>query len=299
MGGLHRPRLLGPDDEWFAVSGDAVDGVEQLSHSGDERELGRLAGGAAALALAGLAEAGHDADIGREGSRAAEPYRIADGGDDAGGRVRADPLDAGEQPPDLVGVEQALDVALDLGESPAPELEVLADMARLQRVDRSVMLADRAPGRVDELARESVADLVAAVLAELREPLRAGTRERLCRGIFGEQAGGEHAVEAADVAGELREAEIDQAVELARPVVEVWRNRSRWRTSSRRASATASCSRMGAGRFSKASRIRPAASIASILVRARLASWKRRAGSGLISATSCPAATSVPKRFFQ
>ena len=45
--------------------------------------------------------------------------------------------------------------------------------------------------------------------------------EGLRGGISGEQAGGEHAVEAADVAGELGEAEIDQAMQLADAVVEV------------------------------------------------------------------------------
>ena len=43
----------------------------------------------------------------------------------------------------------------------------------------------------------------------------------MCSGIFGQQASGEHAVEAADVAGELGESEIDQAMELAHSVVEV------------------------------------------------------------------------------
>jgi hypothetical protein len=53
------------------------------------------------------------------------------------------------------------------------------------------------------------------------------------------------------------------------------------------------------GRFSKARRARPSASIASVLVRSRLASWKRRVANGFRSATSCPAAVSTAKRFFQ
>jgi hypothetical protein len=43
----------------------------------------------------------------------------------------------------------------------------------------------------------------------------------VCGRILGEQAGGELACEGADVAGELGEAEIDEAVELADAVVEV------------------------------------------------------------------------------
>ncbi len=43
--GLPRAPLL-CGDEWPAVFGDAVDGVEQFTHGGDERELWRFSGGA-------------------------------------------------------------------------------------------------------------------------------------------------------------------------------------------------------------------------------------------------------------
>ena len=49
MWGLRRLRLLGFDDKRPAVLGDAVDGVKQLSHGGDERGLRRFACGAEAL----------------------------------------------------------------------------------------------------------------------------------------------------------------------------------------------------------------------------------------------------------
>ena len=55
----------------------------------------------------------------------------------------------------------------------------------------------------------------------------------------------------------------------------------------------------GRGALLEAERARPRASIASVLVRSRLASWKRRVRSGLSSATSCPAAASTANRFFQ
>lgn len=108
--GLRRPRLLWYDDEWLVVLGDAVDGVEQLSHGGDEGELGGLTGGAEARVegaqpgisfdraedwhpqgaaepgmaerpdagpraglLAGLAQPWDDAGVSREGARASLP----------------------------------------------------------------------------------------------------------------------------------------------------------------------------------------------------------------------------------
>ena len=102
--------------------------------------------------------------------------------------MRADAVDAGEELADLVGLEQALDVALDLLQAAAPEVEVLADVARLQRVDRPVMLADRALRRRDELLGELGADEVAAVVAQLGEPLRVRAGEGLRGGIFGQEA---------------------------------------------------------------------------------------------------------------
>ena len=179
---------------------------------------------------------------------------------------------------DLVGVEQALDVALDLGQAAAPEVEVLAEVAGLQRVDRAVMLADRALGRRRRAARPArgrpgggrrSAAWRGAAGWRGRRPARSGIR----RG-----GGGEHAVEAADVAGELGEAEVDQAVQLAHPVVEVLAQpvavADELAQGSRRP-------RRAAGWARGASRRRggrgPSASMASVLVRSRLASWKRRA----------------------
>ena len=194
-----------------------------------------------------------------------------------------------------MGVQEPLDVALDL----TPEIEILADVPGLERVGEPVVLAHRAVRRRDQRCGELGPDQVAAVVAQLREAARLRADEGLRGGIFSDEAGGEHAVEATNVAGELGKSEVDQAVQLAHLVVEVlpgsgrggapgrgsragiW---SRWRTSSRRLSEASSCSRGGAGRFSKASRARPAASIASVFVRSRPASWKRRAVNGFSSA---------------
>ena len=79
-----------------------------------------------------------------------------------------------QQLADLVRVEQVLDVALDLGEAASPQIEILADVTRLQRVGGAVVLADRTLGGVDELAGEFVADQVAAVVAQFGEPAGRG-----------------------------------------------------------------------------------------------------------------------------
>jgi len=139
MLGLRRPRLLRMDLERHPVFGDAVDGMQQLAHRGDEGEFGWLSCGAETLiegaqrgiatdraehghperhpqsgvpersdrgpcagSFAGLLEAGDDADIGGEGCGGAEVRGVVDGGEDACGRLRADPVDGGEQLADLV-----------------------------------------------------------------------------------------------------------------------------------------------------------------------------------------------------
>ena len=94
-----------------------------------------------------------------------------------------------QQLADLVGVEQALDVALDLDQAAAPEVEVLAEVAGLQR---------RRPGRdagrserlaaVDQLLGQLGADQVAAVVAQLGEAPRVGAGEGLGGRVFGEEA---------------------------------------------------------------------------------------------------------------
>ena len=244
--------------EWPAVLGDAVDGVQQLAHGGNEGELGRLAGGTQAFvegaqprvaahgakhrhpqrhaqtriaewrdggadrgALAGLAQPRHHTDIGGEGCGTGEVGWIADCGDDACNRLRADAVDGEQQLADRMRVEQVLDVVLDLGEAASPQIQILADVTRLQRIGGTVVVADRTLGGIDELAGEFVADQMTPVVAQSGQPGRRGASEGVRGGIFGQQTGGEHAVEAADVAGELGEAEIDQAMQLADPIAEI------------------------------------------------------------------------------
>ena len=86
---------------------------------------------------------------------------------------------------------------------------------------RAVMLADGAASGLDQGLGEFGADEVPAVVAQLGDTARGGAGEGVGGGVFGEQAGGEHGVEAADVTGELGKAEIDQAVQLADAVVKI------------------------------------------------------------------------------
>ena len=101
-------------------------------------------GGAGAGLLAGLPEAGDDADI--------------------GGALRPDAVDGGQELADLVAIEQARDVALDLGQAAPPQDEILAEVAGLHIIDRAVMLTDRALGGLDQLLGQPGADQVTAVV---------------------------------------------------------------------------------------------------------------------------------------
>ena len=197
----------------------------------------------------------HDADVGCERRGVPEARGVAHSGDDAGGRLRANALDGHQQLAHLVGIEQAVDVVLDLGQALTPKVEILADVARLQPVGWAVILADAAAGGLDQLRGQLAAYQVTAVVAQLGQASRGDLREVMCGGASGEEAGCQHAIQAADVAGELGEAQVHQAVELAHAVIEVL--------------------------------------IASVLVRSSALSWKRRVLSGLSNATWWPAAAST------
>lgn len=178
--------------------------------------VAEVGGGAGGIALARLAQGRDDAEMGGERAWAVDGRWVAGLGDDAGGALRSDAVDGGEQLSDLVGVGQVLDV----GQAPAPEVEILADVAGLQRAGRPVMPADGARGGLDQVLGEFRPDRMPPVAAELRRAARGGAGEGACVRILGEQAGGEHAVGGADVAGELGEAEVDETVELADAVIE-------------------------------------------------------------------------------
>ena len=90
-------------------------------------------------------------------------------------------------------------------------------------------------------------------------------------GIVGQQTGGEHAVEAADVAGELGEAEVDQAMQLADPVAEILPQPVAMADELAQALGGLVVQPGWCGALLEcAERARPVASIASVLVRSRL-----------------------------
>ena len=258
MLGLRRPRLLWSDLERASIFGDAVDGVHELSHGGDERQLCGFSSGAQSFVesaqpwvapdgtddghpechaepgvtdgrdgssfagrLAGLLETWNDAKIGGQGVGASKASGISDCCDDAGGGLGSEAFDGGEQLTDLMSVKQMLDLALDGGKAFTPEVEILTDMHSLKLVGGSVVLTDRGLCGLDQLLGQLSADKVTSVVAQPGQAASACASERLRSGIGGQQAGGEHAVEAADVAGELGETEVDQAMQLSNAVVEV------------------------------------------------------------------------------
>src|SRR5215471_1112778 len=196
-----------PRDEGTTIRRDAVDGVEQLAHRRDERDLALLAVGdealvvgaqprilphggeqrhperaaqsrvaeghrAAGLALARMVEARDRADEGRELLGTAEALELADFGDEASSGLRADPIDGGQQRADLVIAQRGLDATLELAQTTASDVDVFARVAHLNAVCVAVVTADRSLRSVDELACKFRTDLVPAVVDELRERTR-------------------------------------------------------------------------------------------------------------------------------
>lgn len=174
-----------------------------------------------ALPCARLAEARDGADERGERARAAEVGRVADPGQQAGGGLGPDARDRGEQLADVVGAEQALDVALDGAEAAAPEIEVLAGVADLQAIGLAVMLADRGRRGGSERLGHLLTDPVTPVIPPVGQPADRNAAEGPGGRVLAQDGRGQRAPEVRDGARELGEAEVDQAVELADPVAEV------------------------------------------------------------------------------
>src|SRR5512142_2800208 len=94
-------------------------------------------------------------------------------------------------------------------------------VADLDAVGGTMMVADRDLGRRDQRRGQLRTDLVDAVVDQLSETSRRSTGKGLRVRVLGQQRAGQHAVQALDVATELRKAEIDQAMELTDAVAEV------------------------------------------------------------------------------
>ena len=136
-----------------------------------------------------MPQTGNDADIGREGACTLEMGGIAGGCDDAGGGLWGDAIDAGDELAEDMAVEQVLDVVLGLRQAAAPEVEVLANVLPLERVGGAVVLANGAPGSIDEGLRQFGANEVAAVVAQLGDTARCGPGDGMRGRVFGEQEG--------------------------------------------------------------------------------------------------------------
>jgi hypothetical protein len=126
-----------------------------------------------------------------------------------------------------------------------------------------------------------------------------GAREGLRGGVFGDERGGEHAVEAADIAGELGEPEIDQPVQLTHPVVEVLAQPVAVADELAQALGGLVVQPGGDGALLEGEAGEPLGvdrvGLGALEARILEAAWLN----GFKSATSCPAAVSTAKRFFQ
>ena len=173
------------------------------------------------MPFAGLFEGGDGADISGERAAAAEVGGVADRGDDAGRGLGADAVDGGEQPADLVLAQSAVEIAVELAQAAAQDVEVIAGVADLQAIGGAVVLSDGAAGGVAEQARQVQADVMAAVVAQGRQTAHRHPAEGRGGGIVAQDGAGQFAVEGAHVAGELGKAEIDQAVQLPHAIAEI------------------------------------------------------------------------------
>src|SRR5512132_3401955 len=165
-------------------------------------------------AFARLLETGHHTDVGGERRRIGEAAEIAEFGDEADHGVGADARDRGEQRADLVFFELAADVVVQFPDASAQQVQVLAGVADLDAVGGTMMVADRDLGRPDQRRGQLRADLVDAVVDQLGETSRRSTGKGLGVRVLGQQRASQHAVQALNVATELRKAETNQAMQL-------------------------------------------------------------------------------------
>jgi len=114
------------------------------------------------VAFTRLLEPGDGPHVGSERTGAAEQRGVTDDGDDAGGGLRADAVDGGEQVTDLMLAQFALDIVVELAQPAAQQIQILAGVTHLDAVGHALMLADRMPCSVDQRAGEIETDPVGA-----------------------------------------------------------------------------------------------------------------------------------------
>src|SRR2546427_264968 len=102
------------------------------------------------------------AECGGQRGGAAKGGGVADFGDDAGGGIRANTVNGGQQPPDLMLAQFAFDVPVELAQAAAQHVEVITGVTDLQAVGGAVMLPDRAAGGVREGAGGGDVQLMSA-----------------------------------------------------------------------------------------------------------------------------------------
>src|SRR6266851_826671 len=221
QGCFSRTRLLGHHvrHEGPAMGGDAVDGMEQFTHRRDEGDLGQLAtrderlvvraqpgvaadraedghvefgaqasradrgeAGAGRGALPRLPEARDGAHVASQSRATAHAAEIAEGGDEAGGRLGTDPVDGRQPRADLVAREQTLDIPVERAPPPPQDVQVLADVLDLDPVGRAVVLPDGGRRGLEQCGGHLGPDLGLARIPQAPEPSDRDALKRDGRG---------------------------------------------------------------------------------------------------------------------
>jgi hypothetical protein len=120
-----------------------------------------------------------------------------------------------------VRVEQPLEVVLDGAEAPAPEVPIFAGIADVQAIRLAMLLPDRGRGGGEERVSQLRADAVARDIAQPGKAPDREAAEGLRSRVHAQNGGGHRAAEVGDVAPELREPQVEQAMQLSDAVPDV------------------------------------------------------------------------------
>ena len=131
------------------------------------------------------------------------------------------PGDRGQQPADLVRLQQPLDVPLERAQPTPQHVQILTRVADLDPIDLGMVLPHRPGGRIAQLGGQRVAHAVAAVIAEPRHAPRGHPAERRRRGVRVQNRRGQLAPQIPHMVRKLREAQVNEPMQLPHPIAEV------------------------------------------------------------------------------
>jgi hypothetical protein len=117
--------------------------------------------------FAGLLEAWDDAHIGGQRGGTAEMAGVAQFRDQARRGLGADAVDGRQQRANFMVAQPALNVPLELLDPLPEDLQILAGIAHLDLIGRSLVLAHRLSSRLQEHLGELRPDAMAPILSQL------------------------------------------------------------------------------------------------------------------------------------